>query len=63
MLGRHAAAGCHIRSGAKLLQEIVYDPKSRLWQHEVLGCHEAYVPLDVLAKVFAGLDGSVATVS
>lgn len=66
MHGRHEVAGRHIRGGAKLLLETVYDPENGRLQHDVLESQDqqnTYVPLEVLATFFAGLDGRVATVS
>lgn len=65
MQGHHAAAGSHIRSGSKLLEEFVYDQPSGKLQHPVLGSMsraESHVPLEVLARIFAGLNNQAATV-
>lgn len=61
MQGHHGAAGSHIRSGAKLLRETVYNRDNSILQHRVRGAKsnaDAYAPLDVLARIFAVLDNS-----
>lgn len=66
MQGHHKAAGCHIRGGAKLLIEAVYDAGSGLLRREVLATQSRqnpYVPLEVLANFFAGLNDDAAMVS
>ncbi|KAK3944425.1 putative transcriptional regulatory protein [Diplogelasinospora grovesii] len=63
MQGRHAVAGSHIQSGSKLLRETVYDGRSGVLQHQVLGSDSranSYVSLDVLATILAGLNTEVA---
>lgn len=65
MQGQHASAGVHIRSGAKLLRETVYDQRNGVFQHQLLGSKshvDSYAPLEVLAGIFAGLDIQVAAV-
>ena len=62
MQGNHALAGLHIQSGAKLLRETVYDQRNRVLQHQVLGSKsqvDSYAPLEVLARIFSGLDSQV----
>ncbi|ORY59960.1 uncharacterized protein BCR38DRAFT_467959 [Pseudomassariella vexata] len=62
MRGHHASAGFHIRSGAKLLRETVYDHQNGVFQHKALGKTndlDSYAPLEVLAGIFAGLDPQV----
>ncbi|KAK9426678.1 hypothetical protein SUNI508_00205 [Seiridium unicorne] len=57
--GNHVAAGSHIQSGSKLLREAAYDKQSGIIKHRALGsktCVDSYVPLDILASIFAGLD-------
>ncbi len=64
MQWRHASAGAHIRSGAKLLREAIYDKRNETLQHQGLASKSrlnSYVPPEVLAGIFAGL-GSQTTV-
>jgi hypothetical protein len=58
MQGHHALAGAHIRSGAKLLRETLYDQRKGAFQHQVLsskGDADCYVSLDVISRIFAEL--------
>lgn len=58
-------AESHIRSGSKLLQEIVRDQTNDALQHWALGPTrhtDCYVPFETLAAIFAVLDSEVATV-
>ncbi|KUI67936.1 hypothetical protein VM1G_11480 [Cytospora mali] len=61
MQGHHALAGSHIRSGSKLLQETVHIQRR---EHSALGFKRqanCYVPLEIVAAIFAGLDKQAAT--
>jgi hypothetical protein len=65
MQGNHASAGVHIRSGARLLRETLYDQQNGAFQHQVLGSKshiDSYAPLEVLARLFVGLDPELRTV-
>jgi hypothetical protein len=65
MQGHHASAGFHIRSGAKLLRETLYDQRNGVLQHQVLGSKshiDSYAPLEVLTRIFAGLDSQLTIV-
>ena len=62
MQGHHASAGSHIKSGAKLLRETLYDQRNGVLQHQVLGSKshmDSYAPLEVLVGIFAGLDSEL----
>jgi hypothetical protein len=59
MQERHASGGSHIRCGAKMLRETMYDKRNGILQHEVLGSKihkNSYAPPAVLARIFGGLD-------
>jgi hypothetical protein len=59
MQGHHASAISHIESGAKLLQETMYDERNRVLQHQVLGSKshvDSYAPLKILSGMFARVD-------
>ncbi|KAG9234779.1 hypothetical protein BJ875DRAFT_293666 [Amylocarpus encephaloides] len=63
MQGRHVTAITHIQSGAKLLRETLCDGENGVLRHGVFGSTrqiDSYVPLDVLARIFAGLNSQVA---
>jgi hypothetical protein len=65
MQGHHIYGGSLIRSGAKLLRETLYDQSSGGSQHQVLRSKsylDFYAPLEVLARIFSGLDLEVAAV-
>jgi len=65
MQGHHVSAKLHIESGAKLLCETIYDRRNGALQHQVLRSRshmDLYAPLEVLARIFAGLDPQVRTV-
>jgi len=65
MQGRHASAGSHIRSDAKLLRETLYGQQNDLTKHQFLGSKrqaDFYAPFEVLARIFAELDLEVAAV-
>ncbi len=65
MQGNHASATSHIQSGAKLLCETVYNQRNGVLQHKVLGSksdRDSYAPLELLARMFVGLDSQVTMV-
>ena len=65
MQGKHASAGVHIQSGAKLLREVMYNQQDGVLQHLVLGSKsqvDCYASLEDLARIFAGLNSQVAVV-
>lgn len=58
MQSHHATAGSHIRSGAKLLCETIYDEQQGIPQHQVNGARtntDYYTPPEVLAGIFTAL--------
>ncbi|KAI9642968.1 hypothetical protein NHQ30_008702 [Ciborinia camelliae] len=65
MQGRRASAGAHIRSGAKLLLETVYDQQNGVIHHQILGSRssiDSYSSPGALARIYAGLDRECTTV-
>lgn len=65
MQWRHASAGSHIRSGAKLLREAIYGDRRGIFHNQVLGSKShanSYAPPEVLARIFAGLDSQTTLV-
>lgn len=62
MRGDHASAASHIRSGAKLLREALDAHQRHALQLEAKSQSDYYIPLEILASIFAGLDNEVAKV-
>jgi hypothetical protein len=59
MQGHYTTGGSHIRSGAKLLRETMYDKRNEILQHQGLGSKiliNSYAPPEVLGRIFGGLD-------
>lgn len=55
----------HIQSGVKLLRETIYDGRTGLLRHQLLGERrhvDSYAPLEVLARIFIGLNPQAAVV-
>jgi len=63
MQGSYGPAILHVQSGMKILSQVQYNAITESHEHDVLGASEIpYVSMDVLERLFVGLDLQVTQV-